>query len=159
VNFWQYGNIAWAMTCAYFALQVHLSEARVEHTLRKLGEMESLINDKLLQEKQGSGRAKTLPRATSTMEEVVTGEPEASSAVGVNSSYSRGKALDISGPVAPYPASLKNFWYPVAFSDHIDEKTMVNIAPQLLDMMLPCDEAFSFLAKMLGILLCLGLIL
>lgn len=105
--------------------QVHLSEARVEHTLQKLGEMESLINDKLLQEKQGSGRAKTLPRATSTMEEVVTGEPEASSAVGVNSSYSRGKALDISGPVTPYPASLKNFWYPVAFSDHIDEKTMV----------------------------------
>jgi len=102
-------------------LQVHLSEARVEHTLRKLGEMESLINDKLLlQEKGGSMKSRATRAATSTMEQVVTDEPQA------QASISRGKTLDISGPVAPYPAQLKNYWYPVAFSGHIDEKTMVN---------------------------------
>jgi chlorophyllide a oxygenase len=35
------------------------------------------------------------------------------------------KALDISGPMAPYPVQLKEFWYPVAFSDHINKKTMI----------------------------------
>lgn len=99
----------------------------MEHTLRKLEEMETLINDKLLQEK-GSGRgAKAIPRATSTVEQVVTGEPEAQSAITESkATISRGKTLNISGPMAPYPAQLKNYWYPVAFSDHIDEKTMVN---------------------------------
>ena len=137
-------------------LQVHLSEARVEHTLRKLGEMESLINDKLLQEKTGSGRVKVLPRATSTMEQVVTGEAEAPSTVETQTSYSRGKALDISGPVAPYPAQLKNFWYPVAFSEHIDETTMVIIDLQFLDVLcfhaLCLPVAFYFRPKMLQIL-------
>lgn len=117
----------------FVRLQVHLSEARVEHTLRKLGEMESLINDKLVQEKV-SGRLKVVPRATATMEQVVMGEVEAHSSVEPKASISRRKALDISGPVTPYPAQLRNFWYPVAFSNHIDEKTMVNIALELRDV-------------------------
>lgn len=103
--------------------QVHLSEARVEHTLRKLGEMERLINDKLLlQEKSGSVKSRPATRATSTLEPVVSDEVEAQPS---KAPLSRGKTLDVSGPVAPYPAQLKNYWYPVAFSDHIDEKTMV----------------------------------
>lgn len=114
-------------TSSVRGLQVHLSEARVEHTLRKLGEMESLINDKLLLEKGSlSSRAKAIPRASSTLEQIVTDEVEAESTTGSkDTTNSRGKALDVSGPVAPYPAQLKNYWYPVAFSDHIDEKTMV----------------------------------
>ena len=109
----------------------------MEHTLRKLEEMESLVNDKLLQEK-GSRRVKARPRATSTMEQVVTGEAEAHLAEEPKAKLSRGRALDISGPVSPYPAHLRNFWYPVAFSAHIDEKTLVDITPELLEIMFHC---------------------
>lgn len=96
----------------------------MEHTLRKLGEMERLINDKLLlQEKSGSVKSRPTTRATSTLGPVVSDEVEAQPS---KAPLSRGKTLDVSGPVAPYPAQLKNYWYPVAFSDHIDEKTMVS---------------------------------
>lgn len=104
--------------------QVHLSEARVEHTLRKLGEMESLVNDKLLQNINPK-RGKTVPKAASTMEPVVMGEAEADISVRSRGSTSRGKPLDVSGPMGPYPAQLKNHWYPAAFSADIDDKTMV----------------------------------
>ncbi|KAL6616753.1 hypothetical protein ACP70R_039023 [Stipagrostis hirtigluma subsp. patula] len=39
----------------------------------------------------------------------------------------RRRALNVSGPVKPYNPSLKNFWYPVAFSSDLKEDTMVPI--------------------------------
>ncbi|XP_051139304.1 chlorophyllide a oxygenase, chloroplastic-like isoform X2 [Andrographis paniculata] len=37
------------------------------------------------------------------------------------------KGLNVSGPVQPYDACLKNFWYPVAFSADLKDNTMVPI--------------------------------
>lgn len=37
------------------------------------------------------------------------------------------KGLNIAGPVQPYHPTLKNFWYPVAFSCDVKDDTMVNI--------------------------------
>lgn len=86
--------------------------------------MESLVNDKLLQNINPK-RGKTVPKAASTMEPVVMGEAEADISVRSRGSTSRGKPLDVSGPMGPYPAQLKNHWYPAAFSADIDDKTMV----------------------------------
>lgn len=97
----------------------------MEHTLQRLSEMESLVNDKLLQSKKLE-RVVSPPRATSVMDEVETEQMEGDQFVEPTASTSKAKNLDVSGPVAPYPAKLKNFWYPVAFSADIDEKTMVS---------------------------------
>jgi hypothetical protein len=84
--------------------QVHLSEARVSSALDKLAHMETLVS------------------APSTAE-----PPTSSSLSATASSTARVRAknkqprrrLDVSGPVKPYNPSLKNFWYPVAFSSDL----------------------------------------
>uniref|UniRef100_A0A804N795 Rieske domain-containing protein n=1 Tax=Zea mays TaxID=4577 RepID=A0A804N795_MAIZE len=93
--------------------QVHLSEARVSSALDKLAHMETLVS------------------APSTAE-----PPTSSSLSATASSTARVRAknkqprrrLDVSGPVKPYNPSLKNFWYPVAFSSDLKAPdTMVPI--------------------------------
>ncbi|XP_002983761.2 chlorophyllide a oxygenase, chloroplastic [Selaginella moellendorffii] len=78
--------------------QVHISEARVNHTISKLAEMETMVNDELLQKD----------------EEAVT--------VRKNATSSKSKGLNIAGPVKRYPAEMKNYWYPVAFSACLDSE-------------------------------------
>eukprot|EP00271_Cylindrocystis_brebissonii_P006887 TRINITY_DN1977_c0_g1_i1.p1 TRINITY_DN1977_c0_g1~~TRINITY_DN1977_c0_g1_i1.p1 ORF type:complete len:537 (-),score=81.89 TRINITY_DN1977_c0_g1_i1:1085-2695(-) len=39
--------------------------------------------------------------------------------------WSGQQKLDVSGPVAPYPPHLRNFWYPVAFASSLDESTLI----------------------------------
>ena len=43
-----------------------------------------------------------------------------------------GRLLDVSGPVKPYTKALKNFWYPVLFSDNLDATTLVSLKKQTL---------------------------
>ena len=45
-----------------------------------------------------------------------------------NGSDRRRKVLDTSGPVTGYRETMKNFWFPVAFTKDLDEKTMVSSA-------------------------------
>lgn len=99
--------------------QVHLSESRVSYSLQKLAAMEALVNDKLLQES---------PMAESGLQ---TREPSASTSVAVEHQArarvmnpSKG-SLNVSGPVNVYSETLRNFWYPVAFSADVDDETMV----------------------------------
>lgn len=103
----------------------------MEHTLRKLGEMESLFNTKLLQN-QGRERGSTVPKATSALQLALTGEAEADLSARPRTNTSRAKSLEVSGPIGPYPAQLKNYWYPVAFSADIDDKTMVKTTRDFL---------------------------
>ncbi|CAK9275548.1 unnamed protein product [Sphagnum jensenii] len=104
--------------------QVHLSEARVAHTLQKLAEMEMAVNDKLLEQKKPH-RPISAPKAVSLDEGVSRRTDEGSHVSDSSAGLSRQKFLDVSGPVGSYPAKFKDFWYPVAFSDDIDSKTMV----------------------------------
>ncbi|CAL9121880.1 unnamed protein product [Musa textilis] len=98
--------------------QVHVSEARVAAALDKLAYMESLVSDRLLQEKS----------SCDSSSECITLTPSTSSASKdpVKSKSSR-RSLNVSGPVQPYHPSLKNFWYPVAFSKDLKDDTMVPI--------------------------------
>ncbi|RWW40340.1 hypothetical protein BHE74_00054255 [Ensete ventricosum] len=98
--------------------QVHISEARVAAALDKLAYMESLVSDRLLQEKS----------SCDSSSECITLTPSTSSASKdpVKSKSSR-RSLNVSGPVQPYNPSLKNFWYPVAFSKDLKDDTMVCI--------------------------------
>lgn len=78
--------------------------------------METLVNDRLLQDKSTNESTSdhtalmpsTSPQSQDTVE---TG--------------SRRRSLNVSGPVKPYHPSLKNFWYPVAFSSDLKDDTMV----------------------------------
>ncbi|XP_006662080.1 LOW QUALITY PROTEIN: chlorophyllide a oxygenase, chloroplastic [Oryza brachyantha] len=97
--------------------QVHLSEARVSTALDKLAQMETLVNDRLLQD--GSSSASTA--------ECTSLAPSTSSAGRVVSKKPPRRSLNVSGPVQPYNPSLKNFWYPVAFSSDLKDDTMVPI--------------------------------
>ncbi|RRT47330.1 hypothetical protein B296_00052142, partial [Ensete ventricosum] len=96
--------------------QVHISEARVAAALDKLAYMESLVSDRLLQEKS----------SCDSSSECITLTPSTSSASKdpVKSKSSR-RSLNVSGPVQPYHPSLKNFWYPVAFSKDLKDDTMI----------------------------------
>ncbi|CAL9764266.1 unnamed protein product [Musa acuminata subsp. burmannicoides] len=98
--------------------QVHVSEARVAAALDKLAYMESLVSDRLLQEKS----------SCDSSIECITLTPSTSSASKdpVKSKSSR-RSLNVSGPVQPYHSSLKNFWYPVAFSKDLKDDTMIPI--------------------------------
>ncbi|THU51021.1 hypothetical protein C4D60_Mb06t26620 [Musa balbisiana] len=98
--------------------QVHISEARVAAALDKLAYMESLVSDRLLQEKS----------SCDSSIECITLTPSTSSASKdpVKSKSSR-RSLNVSGPVQPYHPSLKNFWYPVAFSKDLKDDTMIPI--------------------------------
>lgn len=123
--------------------QVHLSETRVEHTLQKLGEMEVLVNDMMLQQK-ASDRVMPPALEVSVREEALLGEAPGTQVAECSTGSSRGKALDISGPVAPYPARLKNFWYPVAFSSDIDAKTMVRLTSSFWTLFERCPFKCAF---------------
>jgi len=104
--------------------QVHLSEARVVHTLQKLAEMVMVVNDKLLEQKKTDWPISAANIVTPD-HGVSTRSDEHSQLSGSTAGFSRRKLLDVSGPVGPYPAKFKDFWYPVAFSDDIDSSTMV----------------------------------
>ncbi|KAL3504189.1 hypothetical protein ACH5RR_034030 [Cinchona calisaya] len=96
--------------------QVHISEARVVTALDKLAYMETLVNDKLLQD---TTRSEATPgdSSPSTSQQIL--EP-------VKNNPPR-RSLNVSGPVQPYNARLKNFWYPVAFSADLKNDTMIPI--------------------------------
>lgn len=99
--------------------QVHLSESRVSYSLQKLADMEALVNDKLLQESPVTESGlQTREPSTSTS---VLMEHQARAKVRNSSNGS----LNVSGPVNAYSQTLRNFWYPVAFSADVDDKTMV----------------------------------
>lgn len=99
-------------------MQVHISEARVGAALDKLAYVETLVNDKLLQEKDtreiGSDCSSLTPSTSSPSAETMMKQP-------------RRRGLNVSGPVQPYHPNLKNFWYPVAFSRDLKEDTMVGL--------------------------------
>ena len=102
----------WYFTCL---MQVHLSEARVSSALDKLAHMETLVNDRLLPDGVSS---------TSTAESTSL-VPSTSSTTHVRTKKQPRRTLNVSGPVKPYNPSLKNFWYPVAFSSDLKDDTMV----------------------------------
>lgn len=99
--------------------QVHISEARVECALNKLSEMEVLVNDKLLQDNIPSNREQD--------EDYLESSNVSLTITGSRSEKRKPprKHLCVSGPIAPYAANLKNFWYPVAFSADLKDDTMV----------------------------------
>lgn len=100
--------------------QVHLSEARVSYSLQKLADMESMVNDKLLQESTLSeGRVKTMRPSTSK-----TGSTDTGAQTAMRRNSSKG-SVNVSGPVAVYSETLRNFWYPIAFSADVDSETLV----------------------------------
>ncbi|KAL2632235.1 hypothetical protein R1flu_016921 [Riccia fluitans] len=106
--------------------QVHLSESRVEHTMRKLADMESVINDKLLLQKTVEMNLETsIQRSSSAfVDEDVNALAEARKQ---QASKYNPRVLDVSGPPEPYTMWLKNFWYPVAFSADLHSDTMIPI--------------------------------
>lgn len=92
-----------------------MSEARVATALDKLAYMEALVNDRLLQDRSATASNQTSPSpstSTHTHDVVQRRLPR--------------KSLDVSGPVQPYHPLLKNFWYPVAFSNDLKDDTMVS---------------------------------
>eukprot|EP00897_Mesotaenium_endlicherianum_P006381 jgi/Mesen1/5771/ME000292S04838 len=97
--------------------QVHLSEARVEHTLQRLADMEAIVSDKLLTVAERPPTKTDASKSTQVLE-----REEQKSETHTPRSKSR---LDVSGPVAPYNDLLKNYWYPVAFSRDVDATTLV----------------------------------
>ncbi|XP_011074848.1 chlorophyllide a oxygenase, chloroplastic [Sesamum indicum] len=96
--------------------QVHISEARVSTALDKLAYMETLVNDKILQEKNTTESDLSTPTPSTPRECRDTGK-----------SRQQGRSLNVSGPDQPYSAHLKNFWYPVTFSSDLKEDTMIPI--------------------------------
>ncbi|PWA37165.1 chlorophyllide a oxygenase protein [Artemisia annua] len=96
--------------------QMHISEARVGATLDKLAHMETLVNDRLLQDRN------------TTTAEITTSPPSTSKPpLETVERKSQRKGLNVSGPVPPYHPRLKNFWYPVAFSRDLKEDTLTPI--------------------------------
>ncbi|MFS7983577.1 putative chlorophyllide a oxygenase [Helianthus anomalus] len=96
--------------------QVHISEARVSAALDKLAYMETLVNDKLLEDK------------TSVTSDTATPSPTTySAAFETAKSKAQRKSISVSGPVKPYHPCLKNFWYPVAFSRDLKDDTLIPI--------------------------------
>ena len=89
----------------------------MDAALDKLAYMETLVNDKLLQDKNtnesSSDRTALTPSTSSASQ-------------GTIKTGSHRRNLNVSGPVKPYHPSLKNFWYPVAFSGDLKDDTMVS---------------------------------
>ncbi|KAG9145191.1 hypothetical protein Leryth_008982 [Lithospermum erythrorhizon] len=96
--------------------QVHISEARVSAALDKLAYMEALVNDRLLQDRDTIEATSESPSPSTSRESLDT----------IRRKPPR-KSLDVSGPVQQYSPHLKNFWYPVAFSNDLKDDTMVPI--------------------------------
>lgn len=100
--------------------QVHLSEARVAYSLQKLADMESMVNDKLLH------------AGTVAESRVGTMEPSTSGSVSMDHEIIQSKSrspskgsLNVSGPVKAFSESLRNFWYPIAFSADVNDETLI----------------------------------
>ncbi|XP_068662622.1 chlorophyllide a oxygenase, chloroplastic-like [Aristolochia californica] len=93
--------------------QVHISEARVETALDKLAYMETLVNDRLLQDPNVHESDQSPPSTSSSKDTLKPKTPR--------------KSLNVSGPTQPYHPNLKNFWYPVAFSNDLKDDTMIPI--------------------------------
>ena len=72
--------------------------------------METLVNDKLLDDKN------TASSATTTLSHTTSPPYETAER----------KSIRVSGPVKPYHPRLKNFWYPVAFSNDLKDDTLVS---------------------------------
>lgn len=96
-------------------LQVHLSETRVSSALDKLAHMETLV----------SASSTAEPPTSSSLAATATATANSTARVRAKNKQPR-RRLDVSGPVKPYNPSLKNFWYPVAFSSDLKDDTMVN---------------------------------
>ncbi|KAL0314321.1 UNVERIFIED_CONTAM: Chlorophyllide a oxygenase, chloroplastic [Sesamum angustifolium] len=96
--------------------KVHISEARISTALDKLAFMEMLVNDKKLQDRNTTESDLLLPTPSISPNSLDT----------VNRRLPK-KSLNVSGPVQPYHARLRNFWYPVAFSADLKDDTMVPI--------------------------------
>lgn len=77
--------------------------------------MEALVNDRLLQDRSATASNQTSPSPSTSTQTLDV----------VQRRLTR-KSLDVSGPVQPYHPHLKNFWYPVAFSNDLKDDTMVN---------------------------------
>lgn len=104
------------MCCNLEYVQVHISEARVSTALDKLAYMETLVTDKLLQDRNTTGSDLLLPTpSTSTPPRAAVKRAQPK------------RNLNVSGPVQPYNDNLKNFWYPVAFSADLKDDTMVSL--------------------------------
>ncbi|KAJ9560430.1 hypothetical protein OSB04_005590 [Centaurea solstitialis] len=101
--------------------QMHVSEARVAETLDKLAHMETLVNDRLLQDRS------TTAIATPTEESSVSSPSTSKAPLETVERKTQRKSLNVSGPVKPYHHRLKNFWYPVAFSKDLKEDTLMPI--------------------------------
>lgn len=89
--------------------------------------MEALVNDRLLQDSSTS-------ESTS---ECTTITPSTSSALkDTVKNKSTRRSLNVSGAVQRYHPSLRNFWYPVAFSSDLKDDTMVslNFSPAQIEM-------------------------
>lgn len=98
--------------------QVHISEARVATALDKLAYMETLVTDRLLQDKNTNESSSDRTALTPSTSSASTGTVKIGS---------HRKSLNVSGPVKPYHPNLKNFWYPVAFSSDLKDDTMIPI--------------------------------
>ncbi|KAK9743483.1 hypothetical protein RND81_03G242400 [Saponaria officinalis] len=96
--------------------QVHISEARVSAALDKLAYMEQLVHDRLLQDR----------RTTDIHQTDASPSTSTQSSEAVKRKVPRTN-LDVSGPVKSYHPSLKNFWYPVAFTSDLKEDTMIPV--------------------------------
>jgi chlorophyllide a oxygenase len=96
-------------------MQFIYQKQRVSSALDKLAQMETLANDRLLPDGGSTSTVESNSQAPST-----------SSTARVQAKKQTHQALNVSGPVKSYNPSLKNFWYPVAFSSDLKEDTMVN---------------------------------
>ncbi|KAG8378262.1 hypothetical protein BUALT_Bualt08G0119300 [Buddleja alternifolia] len=96
--------------------QVHISEARVSTALDKLAYIETLVNDKIVKDRTTPETNLLAPTPSTSTTSLDT----------VKSRLTR-RSLNVSGPIKPYNARLKNFWYPVAFSGDLKDDTMVPI--------------------------------
>uniref|UniRef100_M8AXE7 Chlorophyllide a oxygenase, chloroplastic n=1 Tax=Aegilops tauschii TaxID=37682 RepID=M8AXE7_AEGTA len=105
--------------------QLYLSESRVSSALDKLAQMETVVNERLLSD--GSAFANTADCASLDPSTSLDTTTSTSSTVRVGAKKPKRRSLNISGPVKPYSANLKNFWYPVAFSSDLKDDTMVPI--------------------------------
>ncbi|XP_054799869.1 chlorophyllide a oxygenase, chloroplastic [Prosopis cineraria] len=96
--------------------QVHISEARVSTALDKLAHMEALVNDRLLQ-----GNSAT------EVDQASLSPSTSAQSVDIDKGKLPRRSLNVSGPVQSYHPQLKNFWYPVAFSNDLKDDTMIPI--------------------------------
>ncbi|CAI9764026.1 unnamed protein product [Fraxinus pennsylvanica] len=96
--------------------QVHISEARVSTALDKLAYMETLVNDKLLQDRNTTESNLLSPIPSTLTESLDTAK-----------NRQPRRSLNVSGPVQSYDAHLKNFWFPVAFSEDLKDDAMIPI--------------------------------